>query len=155
MVVEAAWGSGDAHIPSSAMHQPGLKVIGAHNASPLPFGFASKPSPSALGPGATIGVLGTRVPRLACLRPTAWLHRRPRTDHLRDHQDKTLERQATPRPSEEAATPCGLLRSGDFYAGAQPHEVAVTQAMTIKARRVPAGADEAVSYLVQRRQAQA
>ena len=26
-----------------------------------------------LGPGATIGVLGTGVPRLACLRPTAWL----------------------------------------------------------------------------------
>ena len=26
-----------------------------------------------LGPGATVGVLGTGVPRLACLRPTAWL----------------------------------------------------------------------------------
>ena len=27
----------------------------------------------ALGPGATVGVLGTGVPRLACLQPTAWL----------------------------------------------------------------------------------
>ena len=26
-----------------------------------------------LGPGATVGVLGMGVPRLACLRPTAWL----------------------------------------------------------------------------------
>ena len=27
----------------------------------------------ALGPGATVGVLGMGVPRLACLRPAAWL----------------------------------------------------------------------------------
>ena len=35
----------------------------------------------ALGPGATGGVLGTGVPRLACLRPTEWLHHRPCTAH--------------------------------------------------------------------------
>ena len=29
-----------------------------------------------------VGVLGTGVPRLACLRPTAWLHKRARTTHL-------------------------------------------------------------------------
>ena len=30
-----------------------------------------------LGPGATVGVLGTGVPRLACLRPAAWSRSRP------------------------------------------------------------------------------
>ena len=30
-----------------------------------------------LGPGATVGVLGTGVPRLACLGPTAWPSSRP------------------------------------------------------------------------------
>src|SRR4051812_7225532 len=29
-----------------------------------------------------VGVLGIGVPRLACLRPTAWLHQRPCTAHL-------------------------------------------------------------------------
>ena len=33
-------------------------------------------SKRALGPGATVGVLGTGVPRLACLQPRAWLHQR-------------------------------------------------------------------------------
>ena len=27
----------------------------------------------ALGPGATVGILGMGVPKLACLRPAAWL----------------------------------------------------------------------------------
>src|SRR3990170_4982072 len=44
------------------------------------------------GPTVPVGVLGTRVPRLAGLRPTAWLHQRPGTAHLQHHQDKTLER---------------------------------------------------------------
>ena len=36
----------------------------------------------ALGPGATVGVLGTGVPRLACLRPMAWLCAWARMAHL-------------------------------------------------------------------------
>ena len=43
----------------------------------------------ALGPGATVGVLGTGVPRLACLRPAAWLKWGPNTAHL--HQHKTQD----------------------------------------------------------------
>ena len=46
----------------------------------------------ALGPGATVGVLGTGVPRLACLRPTAWLCERARTAHLHQQAFKTLAR---------------------------------------------------------------
>ena len=46
-VAEAAWGNGDAHVPSIAMRQPRPQAIGAHDAPRLPLGFASKPSPSA------------------------------------------------------------------------------------------------------------
>src|SRR3990170_3566604 len=46
----------------------------------------------ALGLGATVGVLGMGVPRLACLRPTAWLHQRPGTAHLHQQTLKTLAR---------------------------------------------------------------
>src|SRR5215216_6757288 len=49
-------------------------------------------SERALGPGATIGVLGTRVPKFACLRPTAWLYRRPGMNHLKHRLHKTLAR---------------------------------------------------------------
>src|SRR3954467_11402353 len=52
-------------------------------------------SERALGPGATVSVLGTGVPRLACLRPTAWLHQRPYTAHLHQQTLKTLARWTT------------------------------------------------------------
>lgn len=96
-----------------------------------------------------VGVLRTRVPRLACLRPRAWLCQWPSMAHLQDRKDKT------PRPPEGAASPGGLPRRGDFYADAQTHEVMMTQAMTTKARRVPAGAKKIVSSLMLRRQGQA
>src|SRR3954468_23120703 len=40
----------------------------------------------ALGPGPTVSVLGTGVPRLACLRPAAWLEWGPSTAHLHQHK---------------------------------------------------------------------
>src|SRR3954462_14928753 len=43
----------------------------------------------ALGPGSSVGVLGTGVPRLACLRPAAWLKWGPSMAHL--HQHKTQD----------------------------------------------------------------
>ena len=46
----------------------------------------------ALGPGATVGVLGTGVPRLACPRPTAWLCERARMAHIHQQGLKTLAR---------------------------------------------------------------
>ena len=42
-VAEAAWGSGDAHVPSIALHQPRPWAVGARSAPHLPLGFASKP----------------------------------------------------------------------------------------------------------------
>ena len=44
----------------------------------------------------SVGILGTGVPRLACLRPTALLCERARTTHLHQQRLKTLARgQAT------------------------------------------------------------
>src|SRR3954447_23245628 len=57
----------------------------------------------ALGPGATVGVLGTGVPRLACLRPAAWLKWGPSVAHLHKHKTQdpregpSLARQTTQR----------------------------------------------------------
>ena len=49
-------------------------------------------SERALGPGATVGVLGMGVPRLACLRLAAWVHSRPSMARLHQQTLKTLER---------------------------------------------------------------
>ena len=46
-VAEAAWGSGDAHVQSTATKRPRPQAVGARGALHLPFGFATKPSPSA------------------------------------------------------------------------------------------------------------
>ena len=46
-VAETTWGSGDAHVQSIATRRPRSQAIGARGAPHLPFGFASKPSPSA------------------------------------------------------------------------------------------------------------
>ena len=78
-------------------------------------------SERALGPGATIGILGMGVPRLACLRPRAWLHQWPGTSHLHQQPLKTLARgQASRgggRKTSSGITSLGwLLRSGDIYA---------------------------------------
>ena len=43
----------------------------------------------------SVGVLGTGVPRLARLRPTAWLCKRARTAHLHQWALKTLARRMT------------------------------------------------------------
>ena len=61
-----------------------------------------------MGPGATIGVLGTGVPRLPCLWPAAWLKWWPSMTHL--HQHKTQE----PRegPSLAGQTMQSFLRDG-------------------------------------------
>ena len=46
-----------------------------------------------LGPGKVfVGVLGMGVPRLACLRPAAWLKEWPSMAHLHQHMLKTLAR---------------------------------------------------------------
>ena len=46
-VAEAAWGSGDAHVQSTATRQPRPQAFGARGAPNLTLGFAAKPRPSA------------------------------------------------------------------------------------------------------------
>ena len=45
-----------------------------------------------LGPGATVGVLGMGVPRLACLRPTAWRSQQAVRPIFINKASKTLAR---------------------------------------------------------------
>ena len=49
----------------------------------------------ALGPGATVDVLGTGVARLACLRPTAWLSQQAVRPIFTNKASKTLARRTT------------------------------------------------------------
>ena len=44
---EASWGSGDAHVQSTATRRPRPQAVGAHGASHLPLRFSAKPSPGA------------------------------------------------------------------------------------------------------------
>ena len=93
----------------------------------------------ALGPGATVGVLGTGVPRLACLRPVAWLKWRPSMAHLHQHELKTLARGQALRGGRQEAS-SGIASSGWLARrrrdqGGVPHEVPMTQAMTTKGAR--------------------
>ena len=85
------------------------------------------------------------VPRLAYLRPAAWLKGRPSMAHLHKHELKTLARgQALQGGRQEASS--GTASSGWLVRrwrdqGGVPREVPVTQAMTTQgARRVPARA---------------
>ena len=97
-----------------------------------------------MGPGATVGVLGTGVPRLACLRPVAWLKWWASMAHL--HQRKTKD--PCEGPSFAGRTMQGFLRGGLTRQAREeaersrqgvPCEVLVMQAMTIETRRAPGG----------------
>ena len=115
---------------------------------PRRFALALLPSCTAksgrtLGPGATVGVLGTGVPRLACLRPAAWLKWGPSAAQLHQLKLKTLVRgQASRGRRQEAssgAASSGRLARRQRDQGGVPHEVPVTQAMMTEARRGPGG----------------
>ena len=109
-------------------------------------------------PGA-VGVLETEVPRLACLRPTAWLCERARTAHLHQQALKILARGQASQGGR-CKTPSGAVSPGWLARGGE-----------IKARQTSRGSrdvshddrDQAgasahsvlVSSLVLRRQAQA
>ena len=99
----------------------------------------------ALGPGATVGVLGMGVPRLACLRPTAWLSQQAVRPIFLNKAFKTLARGQASRGGRQGAS-SGTASSGWLTRrrrdqGGVPREVPVTQAMTTKgARRAPARA---------------
>ena len=90
-----------------------------------------------------VGVLGTGVPRLAYLRPMAWLCAWARTAHL--HQQGTRpSRGAKPREADDARPPQERPRQAGSRGGGEikarvPREVLVTQAMTIETRQAPGG----------------
>ena len=102
-------------------------------------------SEHALGPRATVGVLGTGVPRLACLRPAAWLSQWPSMDRFHQPKPKTLATGQASRGGRQEAS-LGTASSGWLTRrrrdqGGVPHEVPMTQAMTTQGvRRVPARA---------------
>ena len=108
---------------------------------------------------ATVGVLGTGVPRLACLRPTAWLCKRARTTHLHQQAFKTHARGQASRggrhkTSSGAASPGWLARGGEIKA----RQTSRGSRDVSHDNRDQAGASTRsvlVSSLVLRRQAQA
>ena len=68
-----------------------------------------------------VGVLGTGFPKLACLRPMAWLHQRPHMAHLHQLMLNTLARGQASRggrrkTSSGAASLVWLARSGEIKA---------------------------------------
>ena len=90
-----------------------------------------------------VGVLGTGVPRLACLRPAAWLKGGPSTAHLHQHKPKTLARGQALWGGRQGASSgtasSGWLTRRRRVQGGVPREVPMTQAMTTKgASRAPA-----------------
>ena len=142
-VAEAAWGSGDAHVQSIAMRRPRPQAVGARGAPYLPFGFASKPSTSA--PWAR-GLLSASCewgsPDLPACGPQHGSTSGPVRPIFTSKHSRP-SRGARPREAGDTRPPQGWPhRAGSRGAkrsrqGA-PREVPVTQAMTTKARRVPA-----------------
>ena len=93
----------------------------------------------------TVGVLGTGVPRLACLRPAAWLKGGPARPIFINTRLKTLARGQASRGGRHGASSStassGWLTRRRRDQGGVPHEVPVMLAMTTEgARRVPARA---------------
>ena len=59
---------------------------------------------SHISPSPSIGVRGTGVPRLACLRPAAWLKKWPSAAHLHQLKLKTLARGQASRGGRQEAS---------------------------------------------------
>ena len=97
-----------------------------------------------------VGVLGTGVPRLACLRPAAWLKGGPSTAHLHQHKLKTLARGQASRGGRQGASSgtasSGWLTRRRRVQGGVPREVPMTQAMTTKGAG-RASAEQCPSFL--------
>ena len=95
-----------------------------------------------------VGVLGTGVPRLACLQPKAWLCWQACTAHLHQQGIKTLTRgQASQggqhKNSSGEALPGWVVRGGEFKAGQTSRgscDVSHDDRDQVGARRAPARA---------------
>ena len=107
-----------------------------------------------------VGVLGTGVPRLACLRPAAWLKGEPSMAHLHQHKLKTLARGQASRGGRQGAS-SGTASSGWLTRrrrdqGGVPREVPHDASPDDQGRQSGASPRSVIlSSLVQREQAQA
>ena len=107
-VAEAAWGSGDAHVQSTAMRQPRPQAFGARGAPNLTLGFAAKPSPSA--PWAR-GLLSAFWVRGSPDLPACGPRRGSTSGPVRPifvNQHSRPSRGAKPREKDECKTPEGI-----------------------------------------------
>ena len=132
---------GEAGTPTS--NQPprcaqGRKLLGPAALHTCPFASLLSQVRARLGPGGYGGVLGMGVPRLACLRPAAWLKWGPSTTQLHQLARVRALWGGRQEASPGAASLGGLTRRRRDQ-GRVPREVPVTQAMTIETRRVPGG----------------
>ena len=120
---KAAWGSGDAHVQSTATRQPRLQAFGARGAPRLIFGFASKPSPSAPWARGLLSAFWERgSPDLPACGPRRGCASRPVQPIFINKAFKTLARGQASRggrrkTSSGAASPGCLARSGEIKAG--------------------------------------
>ena len=154
-----AWGSGDAHVQSIAMHQARPQAVGARGAPHLPLGFASKPSPSA--PWAW-GLLSASWERGSPDLPACGPRRGSASSPIRPifiSQRSRPSRGAKPREADDARPPRGRphqasSRGVERSRQGAPRKVSVMQGMNTGARRVPARS-VLISTLVLKRQAQA
>ena len=142
-VVEVAWGSGDAHVQSTATHCPRPQADGARGAPHLPLHFSAKPSPSA--PWAR-GLLSAFWERGSPDLPACGQRRGSRGGPVRPifiNSSSRPSRGAKPRGADDEGLPqerphqAGSRGGGEIKAGV-PREVLVMQAMTIETKRVPA-----------------
>ena len=89
-----------------------------------------------------VGILGTGVPRLACLRPAAWLSSGPVWPVFINPSSRP-SRGANPRGEDDTKPPQGRPHQAGSRGGGEikegvHHKLLMTQAMMIKTRRAPA-----------------
>src|SRR3954468_5332970 len=113
---------GEVETPTScqtAMRHPRPQTVRARGASPLPFRLSARPSPCAPWARGLLSVFWERgVPRLACLRPAAWLKWGPSVAHL--HQHKAQDPREGPSLARRTTwhfLKHGLLRTGSRGGG--------------------------------------
>ena len=95
-------GKRDAHVQSTAKHQSEAACFwGSRRFELDPWLHREAKPERTLGLGATVGVLGMGVPRLACLRPAAWLSQQAVRPIFTDKAPKTLARSLTRRTMQD------------------------------------------------------
>ena len=143
-VAEAAWGSGDAHVQSTATRRPRPQAVRARRASPLPFRLPARPSPGA--PWAR-GLLSAFWERGSPDLPACGLRRGSSGGPawpIFISSSSRPSRGAKPRGADDRKLPqrqphqAGSRGGGEIKAGV-PREEPVMHSMTFETRRAPGG----------------